>query len=50
MRNLLLSPRSLVLTNVDAALEICAVLDHDALSRDVTGKHRGLPELDPICA
>jgi len=50
MRRLLFAPRSLVFTNVDAALEICAILDDDPLRGNIARKHSRLPELDAICA
>src|SRR4029077_4760875 len=50
MRRPLFAPRSLVFTNVDAALEICAILDDDPLRGNIARKHSRLPELDAICA
>jgi hypothetical protein len=50
MSRLLLASRSLLFANVDTAFEVCAILDHDALSDNITCKNCGLPQLDSISA
>ena len=46
----LLAPRRLFLANVDAAFEVCPVLDHDALSNNISGKNGGLPQFNAVHA
>jgi len=48
MQSLLIAPWSLILTNVDAAFEICTILDKNALRNDIARKHSGLPQLDTV--
>ena len=50
MTSLLFAPRSLVFADVDAAFEVCPILDEDALRHDIACKHSRFSQLHTIFA